>query len=255
MPAPALRDVQAAFWRSLHTGDVEPALASVVLPTASLDPAARVAVYQGMYFWRLHDVLREDFPKFAEALGDRFEGVARAYLARHPSENPSVRHFGVHLAAFLETDSTSRELPWLADLVRLERARVDAFDALDAEPVRATDLAAVAPEDWADLRFTPAPSLRLVDAAWPVQEVWSAPTERPARGSVRLRIWRQDFGVFHAAMDPIEADALRALVAGARFADVCEAVGEHVAWDEAPAEAGSLLARWIENGLIVALAR
>lgn len=255
MPAPALRDVQARFWSALHTGDVEPELAGMVLSTPSFDATERVGVYQGMYVRRLHEVLREDFPKLAETLGDDFEDVAQSYLVRHPSENPSVRHFGRHLAAFLETDSTSRVLPWLADLARLERARVDAFDAPGAEPVRAADLAAVAPEDWAALRFTPAPSLGLVDAAWAVHDVWSAPAERPAPGCVRLRVWRQDWKVFHAAMDPIEADALRALVAGAPFADVCEAVAEHVASEEAPAEAGSLLARWIEDGLIVALAR
>jgi hypothetical protein len=255
MPAPALRDVQAAFWRSLHTGDVEPALTRVVLPTPVLDPGERVAVYQGMYVGRLRDVLREDHPKLAEALGAEFDGVARRYLSAHPSSHPSIRHFGRHLHAFLETDATARERPWLADLARLERARVDAFDAPDAEALKSADLAVVAPEDWADLRFTPVPSLCLVESAWTVHDVWSAPTERPVAGPVSLRVWRQEFKVFHAAMDPLEADALRALVAGAPFADVCDAVVRHVDVEEAPAEAGALLARWIEDGLVAALAR
>jgi hypothetical protein len=255
MPVPALRDVQARFWRALHDGAVEPALAQVVVPSPTLDPAARVGIYQGMYFWRLCEVLREDFPKLTEGLGDDFQELARRYLATHPSQCPSVREFGRHLPDFLREDSLGDARPWLPDLARLELARVDAFDAPDAVPLRAADLAAVAPEDWAALRFTAVPSLALVDAPWPVHDVWAAPVERPTAASTRLRVWRQDFSVFHAAMDPIEGDALRALVAGASFADVCEAVAAHVASDEAPAEAGSLLARWIEDGLIAALAR
>jgi len=253
MSAPALRDMQARFWRALHEGDVERELAAVVVPSPTLDPAARVGIYQGMYVWRLCDVLREDFPKLAAALGDDFQELARRYLAAHPSEYPSVREFGRHLPDFLRDDPLADARPWLADLARLELARVNAFDAPDAVPLRAADLAAVAPEDWSGLCFAVVPSFGFVDASWPVHEVWAAPADRPAAASTRVRVWRQDFSVFHAAMDPVEADALQALVAGASFADVCEAVAAHVAADEAAVEAGSLLARWIEDELIAAL--
>jgi hypothetical protein len=250
MSAPALRDVQASFWRSLHTGEADEALVRVVLPSASLAPAARVDVYQQMYFWRLYEVLREDFPKTHEALGDEFEALVRGYLVRHPSKHPSVRHLGGWLADFLETDSASRERPWLADLARLERARVDVFDAPDATPVRASDLCAVAPEDWAGLRFTLVPALDLIRSRWPVQGVWAAPTTEPAARATVLRIWRQDFAVFHAAMDGIEDTAFAALRAGEPFGAICGAVAEHVPEEAAAQEAGSLLARWIDDGLI-----
>jgi hypothetical protein len=254
MSAPALRDVQARFWRALHGGEVEPALARVIVPSPTLDPPARVAIYQGMYVLRLAEVLREDFPKLAEALGDDFQDLARRYLAAHPSEYPSVREFGRHLPDFLRDDATAASRPWLSDLARLELARVNAFDAPDAVPLRAADLAAIAPEDWPGLRFTVVSSLGVVDASWRVHDVWAVPAEHPAAASTRLRVWRQDFSIFHTPMDPVEADALQALVAGASFADVCEAVAAHVAADEAAVEAGALLARWIEDGLLAALA-
>jgi hypothetical protein len=248
--APALRDVQAGFWRSLHGGTVDPSLAEVVLPSPSLDPTARVDIYQGMYFWRLFEVLREDFPKLHEALADDFEPLVRGYLARHPSEHPSVRHLGAHLSAFLETDAVARSRPWLSDLARLERARVDAFDAPDVTAVRASDLGVVAPEAWAELRFGMIPALEVVRSRWAVHEVWATPSRAPERRGTVLRVWRQDFAVFHAAMDETEAGAFDALAAGASFGTVCDAVAAHATPDTAASEAGSLLARWIEDGLI-----
>ena len=83
-----------------------------------LDPTERVGIYQTMYFWRLLEVLREDFPKLATALGDDFESLARDYLAAHPSEHPSVRHVGDRLPGFVATHALVRARPWLADLAR-----------------------------------------------------------------------------------------------------------------------------------------
>src|SRR5712691_3043741 len=106
MRGPSLRDLQRRFWRSLAeepggravAGD----LAELIRPSATLDAGARVAVYADAYFWRLRDVLREDFPRVAALLGPCFEETCRGYLRAHPSEHPSVRHLGRHFAAFLE---------------------------------------------------------------------------------------------------------------------------------------------------------
>jgi hypothetical protein len=255
VPALALRDVQAGFWRSLHGGEPASELTAVVLPSRTLAPAERVAIYQGMYFWRLHEVLREDYPKTREALGEEFEALVRRYLTAHPSEHPSVRHLGRHLPAFLDADPAASDRRWLPDLAQLELARVDAFDAPDDTPIRPADLCAVSPEAWGDLTFAVARSVQVLRAGHPVHDVWACPTltDVPARPS-ELRIWRHDFAVFHAPMDATEASAFSTLIAGERFAAMCETVAEHVSVDAAAGEAGALLARWVEDGLIVRLA-
>ena len=114
----------------------------------------------------------------------------------------------------------------------------------------ATDLRAVLPDAWADLAFELIPALDVVRSAWPVHEVWAAPGESAEPRATVLRVWRQDFVVFHTAMDAIEAAAFEALRTGRAFADVCEAVAAHVPPETAAAEAGALLARWIEDGLL-----
>jgi hypothetical protein len=251
----ALRDLQRGFWESLRTGEADAELAAVVLPTSTLAPEARIRIYAEMYLARLVDVLGEDFPRTAAVLGEGFAPLCRRYLACHPSEDPSVRHVGTRFAAFLATEP-ALEPPWLAELARLERARVDVFDAPDLVPIRLTDLAAVAPEAWGELRFTPVPALEVVRSAWPVQRAWAAgePIALDPEPTA-LRVWRQDFKVFHAPLDPLEGAALDALCAGEPFGAICEAVAEHATPEEAPAQAGALLRRWLEDGLIAAIAR
>ncbi len=244
MPAPSLRELQQAFWRAVTVAP-EPALLAVTTPSATLTSAARLDIYAGMYFCRLLEALREDFPRVAALLGDeRFEEVARAYLARHPSEHPSVRHVGRALADFLAADVAP---PFLADLARLEWARLAVFDAPDATALRLEELLAVPPADWPGLRFEPIVACEVLVSDWPVHRLWddaAATTCAPARTA--LRVWRHGYLVYHAPMDRAEEAACARLMAGDTFAALCEGFEDA----EAPA---ALLLRWIEDGIVARL--
>lgn len=252
MPAPALRDLQASFFRAVTRGEADEDLVAVVGATPDLDALARLGIYAGMYGARLEDVLASDFPRLSVALGrDAFAEVARGYLAAHPSEHPSVRHVGQRLAAWLAERS---DVPaWAADLAALEWARVEAFDVPDETPIRLADLAAVAPEAWPGLRFRPARSLQRIASPWPVDRLWADPTAAFPPAATRVRVWRQDHVVYHCPIEPAEDAALVRLVAGETFASICEVFAED-APDDAAARAGSHLARWIDDGLLAALA-
>src|SRR5437899_3714823 len=160
VPAPSLRELQGAFWRSIAR---EPGAAPVperllletVPPTPTLAPAERVHVYAGMYLWRLVDALRGDFPKLATVLGDDgFADLVRGYVAAHPSTEPSIRHLGRALPAFL----AGYQPAYLADLACLEWTRLEPFDAPDATPLTAAELRRVAAAEAPDLRFPPVPA-------------------------------------------------------------------------------------------------
>jgi hypothetical protein len=100
-----------------------------------------------MYRTRLVDGLREDFPRVAALLGDaEFRALAYRYLARHRSTHPSVRDVGCRFTDFIASDAALP--PFLSDLARLEWARVEVFDASDAEPLRLSDLEALPAPDW-----------------------------------------------------------------------------------------------------------
>jgi len=240
---PALRELQAAFWRSLAGGpggDADPDLVRVVCAGGALAPGERIGIYAGMYRFRIVDALAEDFPKLAGFLGrEAFTDLAQAYLAGHPSTEPSIRHIGRALPAFL----VGREPAWLADLARLEWIRLDVFDAPDAVPLTLDALRRVPPEEWAALRFTPVPGFAQLVTEWPVQQLWEESPSPLAPGRTALRVWRDGFLVYQSVMDAGEERALSQLVAGAPFGVVCEAVDD-------PAEAAALLLRWIEDGIV-----
>jgi len=260
MHGPSLRELQRRFWRSLAEDPggrtLAPDLVEVVAPSATLDADGRVAVYANAYFWRLRDVLREDFPRVAALLGPRFEEVSRRYLRAHPSQHPSVRQLGRHFAAFLEGDDVAPHVAaQLADLARLEWSRIEVFDAPDREFLDASALRAVPAEDWPALRFVPIPALAIVRARWPVHDLWAgAEAAALAPTPTVLRVWRAaDFTVFHAPMDTRAAEALDRLMAGQPFAAACEAYADLSPSEGAQAATASLL-RWLEDGLIERLA-
>ena len=250
-----LRDVQSWFWRSIagEPGEYEfdPDLVATVEPSRTLEPAQRVEVYADAYFLRLRDVLAEDFPHVARLLGDdAFATLVRRYLKVHPSTEPSVRHVGRALTEFIRSQQDL--LPGLADLAALEWARGNAFDAPDDAPLTAAKLAELDPAVWPHLKLIPVRSLEILNAFWPVQRLWAEEIqpEQMTSHPTPLRIWRgKDFYVFHAPMDAREAAAMSRLLAGVSFTEICQ-VFEDLDEQQAAQEAGALLLRWLEDGII-----
>ena len=247
MPAPALRDLQAAFWRCLVGEAAAREVQGLVGSTSRLPAGPRLDIYRHMYAARLIDALREDFPRVAGVLGEGgFESLARSYVTTHPSTHPSLRHLGRKVPGFIETHSGAGLPAFLADLARLEWARVEVFDALDAKPLRLEELREVPPEDWGDLRLFLVPAVEILVTAWPVHEIWASDgpvaDDLPPRRTA-LRVWREGFRVYHAAMDATEEAAVGLLREGTRFGTICEAL-------ETPEESAGFLLRWVEDGVV-----
>jgi hypothetical protein len=63
-------------------------------------------------------------------------------------------------------------------------------------------------------------------------------------------VWREGFTVFHTSIDAPEEAALARLAGGATFAEVCELFAQSASLEDAAREAGALLARWLEDGIL-----
>src|ERR1700720_2659506 len=108
-------------------------LDALVLGDERLSAEDRVDIYANMYFYRLLDVLKEDFPAMLRVLGDdNFHNLATGYLLEYPPTEPSVLHCGRHLAAYLHNHPLSKDAPYLTHLAALERAVVEVFHGPDA---------------------------------------------------------------------------------------------------------------------------
>ncbi len=258
-----LRELQYSFFRSLASSPgassgFEPILLDHVEGNSKLGSEERINIYAQMYFARLVDVLSQNFPRVFNILGfERFQDVVRAYIAQHPSVYPTIQDVGEHFADFVSAHDVTQTWPFLGDLMRLEWLRLEVFDAPDAESLRLEDLQTIPPDEWPSLAFQLIPASQVLDSAWPIHSVWLAEdadqpeTLQPQETAVR--IWRHEFLVSQAAMSTTEKIAIEAVRAGESFAGVCAALEAVLPAEEAPQVMGSLLLRWIEDGLLAQL--
>ena len=112
---------------------------------------ARFAIHRNTVFVGLIETLRSTFPVIGRLVGeDFFRAAARAFAADHPPKSPVLAEYGEGFAGFLEEFEPARELPYLADVARLEWLRNLAFHAPDRAGSRFRPWRRFRPETWAD---------------------------------------------------------------------------------------------------------
>ncbi len=228
------------------------AVAEVFASDARMPAEERLDAYANMYFFRLRDVLAEDFERTAAALGEaRWHNLVTDYLLAHPPTRWSLRWAGEALPGYLRDHAYGGERPWLADVAALEWARNEAFQAEDAEPLHLETLAAVPPEAWPDLRFEALPGTALVESRWDLAAWWDGGVAEPAEAPrvQALVVWRDaEDDVRHEALPADDVDPVRRLFSGRPFAEVCEACARQGAAETETENAGrkavELLQRW-----------
>ena len=221
--------------------------------------SGRLRIYQQAYTARLVAALRDNFGVLPRVLGDAgFDALARAYVAAHPSQHPSIRWFGDRLPAFMATRADLVPHPALIDLARMEWALRSAFDAADALPLTADDLSQVPADRWPALVFRPVPSLAWLPMQWNVAPVWRAlqgdddpDLPEPQALDHVVLIWRLGLGPRWRTLDGPAARLLRAVLDGETFADLCALAAGDVGDDQAALHAASALRGWINDGLLM----
>ncbi len=232
---------------------------------ARLSAVERLDVYANAYFYRIRDCLIEDFGALHQALGEGlFHDLVTAYLITHPPRHPSLRYAGDRLSQFLlESPAAApfrRALPWAGDLARLEWALLTAFDSADSDVISQEQLAATAPERWAELCFEFQPGFQLLTMEWPVHAYrrdWERDqTHAPQSlepAATQVCCWRKGERAHYRSVDTQEAGALALAAAGECFGVLCEQLASEVGDGEAPVRAAALLARWQTDELIAGL--
>ncbi len=160
----------------------------VITASSQQTSRQRLDVYGNAYFARLMECLREEFATLCQFLGeDVFDSLAVAYLQAHPSQSYTLGQLGAGFPRFLReseefsaTDSEESHFAgtqFLIDLATLERLYAEVFDGPGIEglpAIMADSLRAIPPAAWPDVRFEPAPCLRLMEFAYPVHEFVTA---------------------------------------------------------------------------------
>ncbi|MEK7468881.1 MAG: DNA-binding domain-containing protein [Planctomycetota bacterium] len=193
----------------------------VILPSRQQSSRERLQVYANAYYWRLIDILAEEYPVVRHATGPRrFSRLAVEYLQTHPSRSYSLNFLSIAFPAFLR--SGAKQLPrrdFLADVATVERTMEDVFDAPDVKPITPKAWRKIPMSAWMSKRLKMTPAMRLLELGYPVNGYLSDVREGknvkpPPKEKQRIIIFRRNYSVWRAPLTPIRFKLLSLLQSG-----------------------------------------
>jgi len=218
--------------------------------------AGDIDVYHHAYRAQLLNCLRDTFEKSWSWLGDEaFEAAACAHIEAHPPHAWTLNVYGEGfdqtLAGLHPDDPEIAELAWLEWTLRR------AFDGPDGDSVDPGDLAAI---DWDNAVLHLVPTLRLGTVTTNCAALWSAlaesetpPAAERLPGPNDIRVWRHGLSAKFRSVDPIEERALRLVLGGADFAELCAVLAAELGDERGTAEIGRILGLWLQEGVLAAI--
>ena len=241
--APELPLVRLQRWLQevvAHPGSTEEAVAGraaraivprrrvgeVILPSATLRPEERLAIYHDMYLLRMEEALESDYPALKHLLGDDgFRALVAGYVQAHPSRSYSLNFLGARLPDYVRTAPRLRRRAFLHDLARLEQAVAEVFDASEEEALRPQAIASVPDADWERARLVPIAAFRLLALRYPVNDyLQSVRDERHDHPALRRRdswvaVYRRRYTVRRQELDRAAYRLLADIAGGKRLGD------------------------------------
>jgi hypothetical protein len=174
--------------------------------------------------------LKSRFPAVEKLVGvEFFAAMALAFVKAQPPRSPLLATYGDEFPSFIAAFEPARELPYLADVARLEAARTRAYHAADAAPIGADRFAKLDSCAHGDIRIKTHPSAEIVRSPHPIVTIWAmnsgeqelAPIDN-WRGEDAL-VCRPHLEVQVFALPPGGAAFLLALAAGRSLGRAAEA--------------------------------
>jgi Putative DNA-binding domain len=198
------------------------------------------------------------FPVIAQLIGlENFDALARDLWHSHPPLHGDVARWGDALPAFLAANEQLIDVPYLADVARVEWALHSAAGAPDAQ----TDLqsfARLSTEDPDGLTLVVAPGTAVITSPWPVASLITSHTENQpsldeagrrvrSRTSETALVWRQGFRPCISPCSPEAAGVLLALLNG-------EPLPEALAQGGSDFDFSDWLTSSVQSGLVIGVA-
>jgi hypothetical protein len=142
-----------------------------IKPNDRLTSFERLEIYNRQYWFRLFSALAEDFPGLRSVLGEKqFDAMCKAYIVDCPSTSFTLRNLGSKMEAWLRAHPkwAGKKQTLALDIARLEWADIEAFDNESKPALRTEDLATA---DAETLKLELQPYVRLLDFAYPVDDL------------------------------------------------------------------------------------
>ena len=223
-----LSPFETSFAEALLNAD-QPIPGGITAHNAAV-PARRFAVYRNNVVMGLGKALKSRFPVVEKIVGEEFfAAMARVFVLKQPPRSPLLATYGDEFAAFIAAFEPGRELPYLADVARLEAARTRAYHAADVAPIDACQLATLDTWDVASIRIDMHPSVGIVRSPYPIVTIWAMNSGEQELATIQN--WRGEdalvarpyLEVEVRALPPGGAEFLLALTGGRVLGDAAEA--------------------------------
>ena len=160
----------------------------------------------------------------------------------------------VLVSEFLKTHALNRTFPFLPDLARMEWEISRAFHSRESQTFDASRLVGLQPEELEKIKFRFQPSVRLINSAWPVLDLWNARHSPVQDINIDLQnnpqnilIRREGFKVLCDSLDDPAYAFLNLLVKGTPLGQACEILAEKSA---EPLPVRDWFAQWTALGLV-----
>ena len=226
-------DAQNAFIEALLDAD-KPVPPGLTHPHGG-DAADRMAIYRNNVAFSLITVIGAAFPLLANLLGRAaFVALAQAYIRAHPPRDPRMFRDGENLPDFLTHYEGAAQIPYAADVARLEVALQQVANAADAEGLAP---AALSDGSIETERLAFVPALKLLRSDWPLAALYhyangAAPPPSDMGKAQSVLVYRDADYQSHCRALPQGGDTLMrglleglSLVAAAEAADGLEEAG------------------------------
>jgi hypothetical protein len=216
----------------------------------------RFGIYRGNTLANAARALGAAYPVIEKIVGaEFFSGLAREYKTRFPSRDGDLNEYGASFAAFLADFPPAGEMPYLAEVARLEWQVHRAHYAVDPAPFDAARLATIAPEHQLLLRPRLHPACHVLHSAYPLARLWEVHQDTFtnefevdfSRGPTYALVFRPRFRVEVAQIGDAEAAFLAAAIEGETLGTALAA-----AQSRKPSfDLGRSLSEWVESSVIV----
>lgn len=166
---PSLHEQQRRFAEQLQTA--APAWPDGTL--AGPHAAQAMQIYRNNSRYNLQSALRNSYPVLGRIVGQDFlAAAAQRYVDQVASHSGDLNAYGDQFAGFLSSWPPVHDLPWLADMARLEWASLQLAGAADAQPQDLSVLTGTVAEQWGQLRFQLHPAHHVMTSSWPILRIW-----------------------------------------------------------------------------------
>jgi hypothetical protein len=141
------------------------------------DPTVRFAVYRNNVVASLIDALADTYPVTQALVGEEFfRAMARLFVNLAPPRSRVLAFYGESFPVFIESFPPVSSVSYLADVARLEMARVRAYHADDAIEITADVITQFLADTEAlpELQIGLHPSATLLSSRYAVASLWAA---------------------------------------------------------------------------------